>query len=35
MYGTEDPYNLLDNLLQKTEVHTGMYEITIKKVNPK
>jgi transcriptional regulator with XRE-family HTH domain len=30
MFGTEDPYNLL-----KTEVHTGMYEITIKKVNPK
>lgn len=35
MYGTEDPFNLIGNVLEKTEIHTGMYEITVKKVNPK
>jgi transcriptional regulator with XRE-family HTH domain len=35
LYGEPDPKSLLGELLNKTEVHTGLYEITIKKVNVK
>lgn len=35
MFGEEDPRNPLNQFLEKTEIHTGLYEITIKKVNPK
>lgn len=35
LYGEEDPRSALSQILEKTEVHTGLYEITIKKVNPK
>jgi transcriptional regulator with XRE-family HTH domain len=33
--GQEDPRSGLEGLLDKTEIHSGMYEITIKKVKPK
>lgn len=32
LYGQEDPRSLIGEILEKTEVHTGLYEITIKKV---
>lgn len=35
LFGEEDPKNSINALLEKTEIHTGLYEITIKKVNPK
>jgi transcriptional regulator with XRE-family HTH domain len=35
LYGEEDPRSPLNHFLEKTEIHTGMYEITIKKVNSK
>jgi transcriptional regulator with XRE-family HTH domain len=35
LFGEEDPRSLIDNILEKTAIHTGMYEITIKKVKPK
>jgi transcriptional regulator with XRE-family HTH domain len=35
LYNEPDPKSLLGELLNKTEVHTGLYEITIKKVNVK
>lgn len=35
MFGEEDPRNPLNQFLEKNEIHTGLYEITIKKVNPK
>lgn len=35
LYGEEDPRSALNQILEKTEIHTGLYEITIKKVNPK
>lgn len=33
--GEEDPRSLISDLLEKTELHTGLYEITIKKVKEK
>lgn len=35
LFGEPDPKSLLGELLNKTEVHTGLYEITIKKVTVK
>ena len=35
LFGQEDPKNILDAILEKTEIHTGLYEISIKKVKPK
>jgi len=35
MYGEEDPHNLLASALEKTEIHTGLYEIVIRKVQEK
>lgn len=35
LFAEEDPKNMINELLEKTEIHTGLYEITIKKVNPK
>jgi transcriptional regulator with XRE-family HTH domain len=33
LFGEEnDPVSIIGNILEKTEVHTGLYEITIKKV---
>jgi transcriptional regulator with XRE-family HTH domain len=35
LYGVEDPKSAFAQILEKTEIHTGLYEITIKKVNSK
>lgn len=35
LYGEPDPKSILGELLSKTEVYTGQFEITIKKVNVK
>jgi transcriptional regulator with XRE-family HTH domain len=35
LYGEPDPRSLLGELLNKTEMHTGLYEITIKKLHVK
>lgn len=32
LYGEEDPKTLIGEILERTEIHTGLYEITIKKV---
>lgn len=32
LFGEEDPRGILGDILEKTEIHTGLYEITIKKV---
>lgn len=32
LWGEEEKNNLINNLLDKTEIHSGLYEITIKKV---
>jgi len=35
LYGEEDPTSLISSILEKTEIHTGLYEITVKKVKTK
>ena len=35
LFGEEDPNNIISNILEKTEVHTGLYEITVRKVKEK
>ncbi len=35
LYGEQDPRNPLNELLEKTELHTGLYEVTIRRVQPK
>ena len=35
LFGEEDPKSLIGQILEKTEIHTGLYEITIKKVRQK
>lgn len=35
LYGQDDRTSLIEELLHKTEIHTGLYEISIKKVSPK
>lgn len=35
LFGEPDPQSLLTQLIEKTEIHTGLYEISIKKVSPK
>lgn len=32
LFGEEDPRSLIGEILEKSEIHTGLYEITIKKV---
>ncbi len=32
LFGEEDPRGLLGEILEKSEIHTGLYEISIKKV---
>lgn len=32
LFGEEDPNHLITEILDKTEIHTGLYEISIKKV---
>lgn len=33
LYGYEDDNGLLSDILEKTEIHTGLYEITVKRVS--
>lgn len=35
LYGQDDRSSLIEDILHKTEIHSGLYEITIKKVSPK
>lgn len=35
IYGEPDPREFLGAILEKTEIHTGLYEITVKKVKVK
>ena len=35
LFGEEDPHSMLGEILHKTELHTGLYEITIRKVSAK
>jgi transcriptional regulator with XRE-family HTH domain len=35
LFGEEDPRSGLGALLNKTEIHTGLYEISIKKISEK
>jgi len=35
LYGEEDPRSGIGILLEKTEIHTGLYEIVIRKVKEK
>lgn len=35
LFGEEDPRSTLSNILDKTEIHTGVYEVTVKKVIPR
>jgi len=32
LFGSEDPKSLIGEILEKTEIHTGIYEISIKKI---
>jgi transcriptional regulator with XRE-family HTH domain len=32
LFGEDDPQHLIEDILDKSEIHTGLYEITIKKV---
>lgn len=35
LWGEEEKTTTLESLISKTEIHTGMYEIILKKVDPK
>lgn len=35
LFGEEEPRSLIGEFLDKTEIHTGFYEITVKRVNTK
>lgn len=35
LFGEPDPREMIGAILEKTEIHTGLYEITIKKVKEK
>lgn len=35
LFGEPDPMSIVGQLLEKTEIHTGLYEISIKRVNVK
>ena len=35
LYGEADPREFLGSILEKTEIHTGLYEITVRRVNIK
>jgi transcriptional regulator with XRE-family HTH domain len=32
LFGEDDPRGMAENLFEKTEIHSGLYEITIKKI---
>lgn len=33
LFGEEDPRSLVGEIFEKTEIHTGLYEITIRRVS--
>ena len=33
LYGEDDRRNLIEEILEKTELHTGLYEITVRRVS--
>lgn len=35
LFGEPEPNNIISEILEKTEIHSGLYEISIKKVSPK
>lgn len=35
LFGEEDPRNSINSILERTELHTGVYELVIKRVNIK
>jgi transcriptional regulator with XRE-family HTH domain len=35
LFGVEDQRSLIGEILDKTEIHTGLYEITVKRVGPR
>ena len=35
LYGEEESSHLIEEILEKTELHTGLYEISIRKVSKK
>ena len=35
LYGEDERRNLIEDILEKTEIHTGLYEISIRRVSPK
>lgn len=35
LYGDEDQKNLIGEILEKSELHTGLYEITVRRVTSK
>lgn len=35
LFGEEDPKSFIGEILEKTEIHTGLYEISIRKVKTK
>ena len=35
LYGEEDPKSIIGELLEKAEIMTGLFEITVKKISKK
>lgn len=35
LFGEDDPQTIVENIFEKTDIHTGLYQITIKKVVPR
>ena len=35
LFGEEDPKSFIGEILEKTEIHTGLYEISIRKIKTK
>lgn len=35
LFGEDDPQTVIENIFEKTDIHTGLYQITIKKVVPR
>ena len=35
LFGEQEPYNIINEILEKTEIHSGLYEISIRKVKTK
>lgn len=35
LFGEPEPQSIISEILEKTEIHTGLYEISVKRVKPK